>query len=67
MKAFSDLTDHIKRRQNYDIIHYKHSKYNDVFRLRLGKYRAIFRIIDQEIIIFVIDIGSRGDIYKSIL
>jgi len=35
-------------------------------RLRVGKYRIIFIIAerDNEEILFVIDIGSRGDIYK---
>lgn len=35
-------------------------------RLRVGKYRVIYRYdIDNEIkILYIIDIGSRGDIYK---
>lgn len=35
-------------------------------RLRVGKYRVIFRYsVDNEIeIVYIIDIGSRGDIYK---
>ena len=31
-------------------------------RLRLGKYRIIFKISDDEL--RIIEIGSRGDIYK---
>lgn len=31
-------------------------------RLRIGKYRIVFRITDGNL--FIMDIGSRGDIYK---
>ena len=35
-------------------------------RLRVGKYRVIYRIENDNTIsiVFVMDIGSRGDIYK---
>jgi len=35
-------------------------------RLRVGKYRVIFRIVEdeQDAVLEIIDIGSRGDIYK---
>lgn len=35
-------------------------------RLRVGKYRVIYRYgLDNQIeIVYIIDIGSRGDIYK---
>lgn len=35
-------------------------------RLRVGKYRVIFRIIEGKVdtVLEIIDIGSRGDIYK---
>jgi mRNA interferase RelE/StbE len=35
------------------------------FRLRIGAYRVVYSIIDNELIIIVVKIGSRGDIYKS--
>ena len=41
--------------------------YNDGrMRLRVGKYRVIYRYdIDNELeILYIINIGSRGDIYK---
>ncbi len=37
---------------------------NDSFRIRIGKYRAVFRVIKNDLIVFVFDIASRGDIYK---
>ena len=41
--------------------------YNDgTMRLRVGKYRVIFRYDKDGAleILYIIDIGSRGDIYK---
>lgn len=34
------------------------------FRLRIGGYRAIYRKLNDMLIIEVLKIGSRGDIYK---
>ena len=34
------------------------------FRLRVGAYRAIYRILEDVLIIEVIKIGNRGDVYK---
>ena len=34
------------------------------YRLRIGKYRAVFERNDAEFIILVINIDSRGEIYK---
>ncbi len=61
-KAFLEIAKDKKNYIKYDIKHLIGQK--DKYRLRIGKNRAIFRIYDKEIIIYVIDIGSRGDIYK---
>jgi mRNA interferase RelE/StbE len=34
------------------------------WRLRVGGWRVICRIIKKELIIYILKIGSRGDIYK---
>lgn len=33
-------------------------------RYRIGNYRLIYRVDDTQIIVYAIDFGSRGDIYK---
>lgn len=62
-KAFVEIAENKENSYKYDIVTYK-SKDNNMFRLRIGKYRAIFKVVDEEIIIYVLDIDSRGDIYK---
>lgn len=39
---------------------------DNVYRLRIGKYRILFeyRQINNEKVLFILDVGSRGDIYK---
>ena len=36
----------------------------DAYRLRVGDYQAIYEIIDDELVLVVVKVGSRGDIYK---
>jgi mRNA interferase RelE/StbE len=34
------------------------------WRLRIGSWRAICELRDDELILYVLKVGSRGDIYK---
>lgn len=36
----------------------------NVYRLRIGKIRIVYEIRDNELVVLVISVGSRGDIYK---
>ncbi len=66
MEAFEKIGKDKNNLKHYDIKKYKHKKYNDIFRLRIGQNRAVFRIINKEIVIYVLNIGSRGDVYNNI-
>lgn len=36
----------------------------DVYRLRVGDFRVIYEIHNDELILVVIKVGPRGDVYK---
>ena len=36
----------------------------DAFRVRIGDYRVIYEIKGDELVLIVIKIGARGDVYK---
>ncbi len=36
---------------------------DEIFRLRVGDFRVLFRKNDEELVIIVVDIGNRGEIY----
>ncbi len=37
----------------------------DLFRLRVGSYRIIYTVDNGELIVYGIDAGNRGQVYKS--
>jgi len=45
-------------------IGYKKLKGRDGYRIRVGNYRIIYDIFDAELVVDVIDIGHRKDIYE---
>ena len=36
----------------------------DVYRVRVGNYRVLYRVKDNELIVLIITIGDRKDIYR---
>ena len=59
--AVDKLRDGPYHRRDLDI---KPLRASDNWRLRVGKYRVIFNIEDNKIHITIVEIGSRGDVYK---
>ncbi len=39
--------------------------HNDLLRLRVGDYRIIYTVDHGELIVYVIDVGNRGEIYNK--
>lgn len=62
MKAFDDICENKDNSEFYDIK--KITNLDNCYRFRLGQYKAMYRIDNNKIIIYVFAIGSRGDIYK---
>ncbi len=44
----------------------KLSGYNNLFRVRVGSYRIIYEIIEARIVIRVLKIGHRKDVYRAL-
>ena len=38
--------------------------HDDLLRLRIGDYRIIYSVDNGKLIVYVVDAGNRGDIYK---
>jgi len=42
----------------------KLSGYDDVFRIRVGVYRVIYDVADAALVIIILKIGHRKDVYR---
>lgn len=38
--------------------------HDELLRLRVGEYRIVYSVDNGKLIIYIVDAGSRGDIYK---
>lgn len=65
-KAFEEIAEKKEALYFYDLKKFRSKNYDDIFRLRIGDCRAVFRILNDELIIYVFDIGTRGDVYKKL-
>ncbi|WP_449675220.1 type II toxin-antitoxin system RelE family toxin [Eggerthellaceae bacterium PR-HUZ602407-17] len=66
-KAFDDIVNKKEALHLYDVKKFHAKAYNNIFRLRIGSTRAIFRVIDDELVVFVFATGRHSDIYKTTL
>jgi len=41
------------------------SGYSDIYRYRVGHYRIVYRLMDEELEILVLDAKPRGEVYKK--
>jgi mRNA interferase RelE/StbE len=42
----------------------KLSGYDDVFRVRVGRYRILYSIEDRRLVIIVLKVGDRKEVYR---
>lgn len=38
--------------------------YDDVYRIRVAKYRIVYEVIDDRVVVIVLKVGHRKDIYR---
>jgi mRNA interferase RelE/StbE len=43
----------------------KLSGYDDVFRIRAGRYRIIYSLARRKLLVIILKIGQRKDVYRS--
>lgn len=42
----------------------KLSGYDDVFRVRTGRYRILYSVVERTLVIVVLKVGHRRDVYR---
>jgi mRNA interferase RelE/StbE len=42
----------------------KMSGHDDVFRVRIGRYRVLYAIEDRRLVVIVLKVGDRKDVYR---
>jgi mRNA interferase RelE/StbE len=62
LRALTPLGDD-PRRPNADAK--KLAGYEDRYRLRVGDYRVIYEIMDEQLVILVVGVGHRREIYRA--
>ncbi len=40
--------------------------YDDVFRIRVGTYRILYRVVGRRLLIIILKIGHRRELYRSL-
>lgn len=42
----------------------KLSGYDDVFRIRVGRYRVLYSVFESRLVIIILKVGHRKDVYR---
>ncbi|WP_419096250.1 type II toxin-antitoxin system RelE family toxin [Sutcliffiella tianshenii] len=62
-KALVTLAEDSYQRETLDICSFQ--GVDSAFRLRIGDFRIVYEVVNNLLIIYIIAVGSRGDIYKK--
>lgn len=75
LRQLADLNKNIRERLNLKIQTLaenprphgvkKLSGYEQTYRIRVGDYRVLYEIHDQILLILVVEVGHRGNIYRK--
>lgn len=75
-KEYKKLPTHIQKRVDKALTLLRVDPFNELlnikqlqghesyYRIRLGDYRLIYTSINEQLIVLIIKIGSRGDVYR---
>jgi mRNA interferase RelE/StbE len=62
LRALAPLGDDPRRQ---DATVKKLAGYDDRYRLRVGDYRVIYDVIDNQLVILIVGVGHRREIYRA--
>lgn len=63
-KAIVEALENLRKNPRHDGV-IKLSGSREAYRVRVGDYRIIYRIVDKELLVLVIDIENRAVVYKK--
>lgn len=74
VKAYNKLPENVKRRIDQKIRYLSMTPrgtdtkklvgHGNAYRTRVGSYRIVYEIDDGKLIVWILDVGSRGGIYR---
>jgi mRNA interferase RelE/StbE len=63
-KSIYDKIDDLKKDPRPSGIEPLHGQWKGHFRIRYGNYRIIYSIHDAKLIVYVVKVAKRGEVYK---
>ncbi len=73
-KAYKKLPGDIRYRIDQKISYLRHTPrghdtkklvgHENAYRTRVGSYRIVYEIEDEKLLVWILDVGSRGSIYQ---